>query len=168
MTLEEACGRMLKWTVWFIFRTLERLRKSRIADLCGRGSNGGTPCKPQFTQDLVRFVLTATNLCYSTFLALCTLRVLDFSGFESRCGRDFPYPSRPVLRPTQRSAQWIPGLLFGGKATGAWRYHPPPSSAEVKERVEVYLPLYVPSWHVTGRPLALHLRRIFLCIIVLF
>ena len=143
MTLEEACGRMPKWTVWFIFRTLERPRKSRIADLCGRGSND-TPCKPQITQDLVRFMPTSTNLCYSTFLTLCTLRVVPLTFWTSRgsntgVGVIFPYPSITVLRPTQRSAKWIPGLLFGSKTTGAWLYHPPPSRAEVKERVEVYL-----------------------------
>jgi len=39
----------------------------------------------------------------------------------------------------------------GGKAAGAWRDHPPPPGAEVKERVELYL--YSPSgpsWPVLG------------------
>ena len=55
---------------------------------------------------------------------------------------------------------WVPpSLLYngyrvfpGGKAAGAWRLPPTLSSAEVKERVELYI--YSPSrlsWHVLGR-----------------
>ena len=42
-------------------------------------------------------------------------------------GRDFPHPSRPALGPTQV------------KRPGPGLDHPPPSNAEVKERVELYL-----------------------------
>ena len=38
---------------------------------------------------------------------------LDGPGIESLWGRDFPYPSRPVLGPTQPSTQWVPGLYRG-------------------------------------------------------
>ena len=38
---------------------------------------------------------------------------LDSPGIESRLGRDFPYPSRPVLVPTQPPIQWVPGLSRG-------------------------------------------------------
>jgi hypothetical protein len=38
---------------------------------------------------------------------------LDGLGIESRCGRDFPHPSRTALRPTQRPIQWVPGLSRG-------------------------------------------------------
>jgi len=69
-------------------------------------------------------------------------------------GRNFPHPSR--TRPEQ---PWgPPSLLYNayrlfsvGKAAGAWCWPPTSSSAEVKERVELYL--YFPSrppWSVLG------------------
>ena len=57
-------------------------------------------------------------------------------------GWDFPHPSRPAPGPTQPPIQWVPGLFPQGKTSGAWRW-PPPPSAEVKERVQLYL--YSPS-----------------------
>jgi hypothetical protein len=42
---------------------------------------------------------------------------LDAPEFESRWGRDFLYPSRPVPRPTQFPIQWVPSLSRG-KAAG--------------------------------------------------
>jgi hypothetical protein len=48
--------------------------------------------------------------------------------------------SRPALRPTQPPIQWVPGTLSPGvKRSGREGYHLPPSSAEVKECVELYL-----------------------------
>jgi len=38
---------------------------------------------------------------------------LDGSGTESRWGQDVPYLFRLALGPTQRSAQWVPGLTRG-------------------------------------------------------
>jgi hypothetical protein len=49
-------------------------------------------------------------------------------------GGDFPHPFKPGLRPTQPPVQWV--LV---KRPGYGVDHPPPSSADVKERVEVYL-----------------------------
>ena len=70
---------------------------------------------------------------------------LDGSGIESRRGRDLPHPSKPALGPTQPP---IPDLSQG-KAAEAWRWPPTPSSAEVKERVELYLySPHAPSWPV--------------------
>jgi len=62
------------------------------------------------------------------------------SEIEPRCGWNFPHSSRPVLGQPQ-PIQGVPGSFPGGKAAGAWHGfdHPRPSSAEVKERVGLYL-----------------------------
>jgi len=55
-------------------------------------------------------------------------------GIEYRWGRDFPHVS-------------FPGLKRQGRGVD----YPPPSSAGVKERVDLYLcSLSGPSWHVLG------------------
>ena len=43
-------------------------------------------------------------------VGIATRYGLDGTGIESRLGRDFPHPSRPLLRPTQPPIQWTPGL----------------------------------------------------------
>jgi len=51
-------------------------------------------------------------------------------------GRDFPHTSRPAPRSTQSLYNGY-RVFPGGKAAGAWRWPPTPSSAEFKERVEL-------------------------------
>jgi hypothetical protein len=58
---------------------------------------------------------------------------------KSRWGGDFPHPSTPTLGPIQPPTQWVSGLFPGEIAAWAWRWPTNPSSADVKERVEVYL-----------------------------
>jgi hypothetical protein len=92
----------------------------------------------------------------------------DGLGIESRWGwgRDFPHSSSPDLGPTQPPMPWVQGLFPGGKAAGAWRWPSNTSSAEVKERVELYF--YSPSglsWPVLGWTLPLplyHNRRCYI------
>ena len=81
-------------------------------------------------------------------------------GIECLWGRDFPYPSRQVLEPTQPPIQWVTGLSRG-KPPGTWIDHTPPCSTGVKERVELYkYSSYWPSCSVLGRLLPLTLRRL--------
>jgi hypothetical protein len=48
--------------------------------------------------------------------------------------------SRTALEPIQLPIQWVPGVLsLGVKRRGREAGHSPPSSAEVKEYVELYL-----------------------------
>ena len=47
--------------------------------------------------------------------------------------------SLPVPRPTQPLIKWVPGIFPGNKRPGRNVSHPPPSSAEVKGRVELYI-----------------------------
>jgi len=58
-------------------------------------------------------------------------------------GRDFPHLSRPVLRPTQPPIKNGTVTFPGVKRPRCGADNPPPSSAEVKERVQLYL--YSPS-----------------------
>ena len=78
---------------------------------------------------------------------------LDGPGIEFRWGRDFLQLS---LGPTQPPVRWVIGSFPGLKQPRHGIDHPPPFSAEVKERVELYL--YSPSgpsWPVLGWALPL-------------
>ena len=46
-------------------------------------------------------------------VGIATRYGLDGPGIESRWWRDFPYPSRPALGPTQPPVQWVRGLSRG-------------------------------------------------------
>jgi hypothetical protein len=46
-------------------------------------------------------------------VGIATAYGLDGPGIESRWGRDFPHLSRPALRFTQPTVQWVPGLYRG-------------------------------------------------------
>ena len=43
---------------------------------------------------------------------------MEGSVMESRGGRDFAHPSRPVVGPTQPPVQWVTCLFPAGKAAG--------------------------------------------------
>jgi hypothetical protein len=80
---------------------------------------------------------------------------LDGPWIESRWGRAFPYSSRPALGSTQPHIQWARVSFLEVNRPGRGVDHPPPSSAEVKEWVELYFPPSGPSWPDLGWPLPL-------------
>jgi hypothetical protein len=91
----------------------------------------------------MRFVVVGRD----SEVGIATRYGLDGPGIESQWWQDFPHPSRAALGPTQPPIQWVPGVKQPGRDVD----HLPPTSAEVKERVEQYL--YSPSglsWPVTG------------------
>jgi hypothetical protein len=82
------------------------------------------------------------NTCLSgsgSVVGIATAYGLDGPGIESRWGRDFPHLSRPALTPTQSPVQWVPDLSRGKVQPGRDIDPSPPSSAEVQNRVELYL-----------------------------
>jgi len=62
---------------------------------------------------------------------------MDGLGIEIQTRRDFRHPPKPVLGPIHPLLQWVPGLSRG-TAAEVWRW-PTPSSAEVKERAQLYI-----------------------------
>jgi len=99
---------------------------------------------------LVLNFLNWYSVGWDSSVGIATCYRLDGPGIESCRGGGQIFRTRPD-RPTQPPMQWVLGFFPRGKAAGAWYYHPPPSSAEVKERVELYL--YSPSgpsWSVIG------------------
>jgi hypothetical protein len=86
-----------------------------------------------------------------TLLFVPTGWMIGVLGFDSRRRLGiflFTAASRPALGLTQLPIQWVPGALsLGVKRPGRKADHSPPSSAEVKEWVELYLySPNTPSW----------------------
>ena len=72
-------------------------------------------------------------------VGIATRYGLDGPGIEFRSVRDFLQPSRPALGPIQPPVQWVLVLSLEVKVSGSGVYQSPPSSAELKERVQLYL-----------------------------
>jgi len=73
----------------------------------------------------------------NSVVSIATRYGLHGPGLKPRWWQEFP--SRPAPRPTQTPIQWATGLFTGCKTTDVWRWSPTLSSAEFKERVELYL-----------------------------
>jgi hypothetical protein len=93
--------------------------------------------------ELERFFLKKKILMHLNRIAQWYSAGLDDRGFESRQGLGIfllTTASRPALGPTQPPVQWVPGALsLGVKWPGREADHLPPSSAEVKDCMELYL-----------------------------
>jgi hypothetical protein len=93
------------------------------------------------TKNLYLF-LTSIRLTGPLHLVLLHLITIAM-GFDSRRGLGiflFAIASRTALELTQLPILWVPGALsLGVKRRGREADHSPPSSAEVKECVELYL-----------------------------
>ena len=84
-------------------------------------------------------------------VGIATRYELHGLGIESRWGRNIPQSvqTRPEAHPVSYTI--VTGSFPGVKRPGSGVDHPPPSSAEVKERVELYF--YSPSglsWSLIG------------------
>jgi len=83
-------------------------------------------------------------MCVCVWLGIATRNVLDGPGIEP--GGDEVYRTRSDRTETHPVTYRIHNgyqVFTGGKAAGAWRWPPTPTSAEVKERVELSL---LPIW----------------------
>jgi hypothetical protein len=86
-----------------------------------------------------------------TVVNIATHYGLDGPGIEYGWGRYFLHPSGPALGPKQPSVNGYCVSFPGVRRTGRGVHHPSPPSAEIKERVALYL--YSPSgpsWPVIG------------------
>jgi hypothetical protein len=99
-----------------------------------------------FTQFWIYFVFAQCfTILYFTkvFFNSWIVDLIGVLGFDSRRGPGiflFTTASRTALRPTQPPIQWVQGALsLGIKRPGHEADHSPPSSAEVKECMELYL-----------------------------
>jgi hypothetical protein len=90
-------------------------------------------------------------------VGIATRYGLDGPGIESRWGARFSAPVQTDTRAHPASCTMCTASVPWGKAAGAWRC-PPPSSAEVKERVELLLyPSSGSSWPVLGWTLYIYI-----------
>ena len=98
--------------------------------------------KPPFSRNANKTRLRNTTVGLDSSVGIATRYGLDGSGIECRWVH-FPHQSKPALGPTQPPIKWVPSLFPRRKGPVRGVNHPPPSRAEVKERVELFL--YSPS-----------------------
>ena len=89
-------------------------------------------------------------------VGIATRYGLDGPGIESRWGQDFSAPVQTGPGAHSVSYTMGTGYLYGGKAAGRGADHPPPSSAVVEGRVELYI--CSPSEH--SRPDKIYMLKV--------
>ena len=92
-----------------------------------------------------------------SLFGIATRYGLDSPGIEFRWGQDFSHQSRPALGPIKPLVRGVKGSFsLQKKQPGRGVNHSPPYSAEVIERVELYVYfLSGPSWSLLGGTLPL-------------
>ena len=70
---------------------------------------------------------------WDSSVGVATRYELDGPWIESRCGRDFPHPSRPALGPTQPPTHWVPGRSRGQSGRGVVLVTHPHLAPRLKE-----------------------------------
>ena len=113
----------------------------------------GSPMLKEASHKRIRVDLRVNNGHCRNYSSLIPPLVygLDGPGIQTGWGNDFPRTSKPTLGPTQPPVQLVPGLYPKVKRPGCGVDHPPPSSAEVKERAQLYLySSSGPSWQLIG------------------
>jgi hypothetical protein len=126
-----------------------------------------------YNNDLCRTAKRYNRIDALKRISACFWRYINLGSDTLRAGRSGDLI--PVTARFSARVQTGPGapssvlhnvyrVFPGGKAAWAWSWLPTQSSADVKERVELYL--YSPSgpsWPFLGWPLHLHLLYIYLC-----
>ena len=151
------------WLFWFDLSFLFAAFGNTVVSLaivsvvcCAVGVGIGFPFeKQQCIYKIKRFTghtvyMKQISSCYvppyvgrDSSVGIATRYGLDGPGIESRWGARFSAPVQTGPGTYPASCTVGTGSLQGGKAAGAWCWHPPSSDAVVKERVELYR--YFPS-----------------------
>jgi len=76
-------------------------------------------------------------MCRDSSVGIATRYGLDGPGIESRWEARFSAPAQTGPEAHPASYTMGTGSIRGGKVAGMWRWPSTPSSAEVKERVEL-------------------------------
>jgi len=88
-------------------------------------------------------IFTILNVDRNSSVGKATRYRLDGPEIECRWRRDFPHLFRPAMGPTTFPRSGC-RVIAVGKVARMWIWPSTPSSAEVKERVELYI--YSPHW----------------------
>jgi hypothetical protein len=99
-----------------------------------------TRCQPNCISYHISYKINMTfRRGRNSVVGVATVLRAGQSGVKSQWGQHFPHQSLPALGPTRPLIQWISCLPQGYSGRGVECWPQIPSSAEVTERVELYL-----------------------------